>query len=221
MNLPDGLLASEWLLASWGLFVAGFLYAVRHASWGRLADGAQQSVWLGTIVILILIWSLKAGVRPGLSLHLLGATVFALAFGPWLAFIGLCMVLAGVSLNDGGSYQTFAANALIMAAVPIAVSMGVLRFSERFLPRQVFVFIFVNAFFGAALAIGASGLAACILLAGADVYPAEYLFSEYLPYVLLLGFSEAWLSGMVVTLFVVYRPAWIGSFDDARYLRDS
>lgn len=220
MNLTDGLLASEWVLATWVLFVAVLLHAVRHAPWSRLSDGVQQSVWLGTIVILTLLWSLKAGVRPGLSLHLLGATVFSLAFGPWLAFIGLCLVLAGVSFNDGGSLQAYAANALIMAGVPVAVSMGVLRFSERVLPRQLFVYIFVNAFFGAALAISASGLAACLLLASAGAYPAEYLFSEYLPYVLLLGFSEAWLSGMVVTLFVVYRPEWIRSFDDARYLRD-
>jgi uncharacterized membrane protein len=220
MNLTDGLLASEWVLATWVLFVAVLLHALRHAPWSRLADGVQQSVWLGTIVILILLWSLKAGVRPGLSLHLLGATVFSLAFGPWLSFIGLCLVLAGVSLNDGGSLQAYAANALIMAGVPVAVSMGVLRFSERMLPRQIFVYIFANAFFGAALAICASGLAASLLLAWTDVYPAEYLFSEYMPYVLLLGFSEAWLSGMVVTLFVVYRPEWIRSFDDARYLRD-
>jgi uncharacterized membrane protein len=25
---------------------------------------------------------------------------------------------------------------------------------------------------------------------------------------------------MVVTLFVVYRPEWVGTFEDSRYLRD-
>ena len=29
----------------------------------------------GTIVILVMVWSMKAGVKPGLNLHLLGATV--------------------------------------------------------------------------------------------------------------------------------------------------
>jgi uncharacterized membrane protein len=52
----------------------------------------------------------------------------------------------------------------------------------------------------------------------AGTYPVAYLLDEYLPYFLLLGFSEGWLSGMVITLFVVYRPQWVASFEDARYL---
>ena len=52
----------------------------------------------------------------------------------------------------------------------------------------------------------------------AGAYEWEYLSGEYLPYFLLLAFSEAWLSGMVMTLFVVYRPNWVLTFDDSRYL---
>jgi len=62
------------------------------------------------------------------------------------------------------------------------------------------------------------GIAASLLLMVAGVYTWDYLAAEYLPYFLLLGFSEAWLSGMVMTLFVVYRPNWVGTFDDASYL---
>ena len=42
--------------------------------------------------------------------------------------------------------------------------------------------------------------AGLLILAGA--YDWEYLASEYLPYFLLLGFSEAWLSGMLITMFI-------------------
>jgi uncharacterized membrane protein len=35
----------------------------------------------------------------------------------------------------------------------------------------------------------------------------------------MLAFGEATLTGMLMTLFVVYKPAWVGTFDDARYLR--
>ena len=44
-------------------------------------------------------------------------------------------------------------------------------------------------------------------LFAAGAYPADLLLSEYLPFFLLLGFAEAWLSGMALTLLVVYRPA--------------
>lgn len=220
MNLPEGLLAGEWLLAAWLLFIPLVLHALWQAPWRRLAESEQLNVWLGTIVVLMLLWSLKAGIKPGLSLHLLGTTLFALAFGPHLAFVGLSLVLAGVSLNGGAGWAEFAANALLMGGVGVLVTQAVLRFNERFLPQQCFVYIFANGFFGAALTLLATGTSVSLLLSLAGVYSLEYVLSEYLPYVLLLAFAEAWLSGMVVTLFIIYRPDWVSTFDDARYLRD-
>ena len=58
------------------------------------------------------------------------------------------------------------------------------------------------------------------MLALSGAYSAEFLWSEYLPFFLLLGFSEAWISGAVITLMVVYRPDWVAAFDDRRYLLD-
>lgn len=220
MNLPDGLLASEWTLAAWLLFIPLILQAIWRAPWRRLADSSQLNVWLGTVVMLTLLWSLQAGVKPGLSMHLLGATLFTLAFGPYLSFIGLSLVLLGVSMNDAAGWGAYAVNALLMGGVSVLVTQTVLRFNERFLPHQYFVYIFANGFFGAALAMAATGICASLLLVVAGVYPIDYVFSEYLPYVLLLAFGEAWLSGMMVTLFVIYRPEWVSTFEDSRYLRD-
>jgi uncharacterized membrane protein len=39
---------------------------------------------------------MKAGVKPGLNLHLLGATMFTLMFGRQLAIVGFSLVLAGL-----------------------------------------------------------------------------------------------------------------------------
>ena len=220
MNLPGGLLAGEWTLAAWLLFIPLFLHALRQAPWRRLAESSQLNAWLGIIVALMLLWSLKAGIKPGLSLHLLGATVFTLAFGPYLAFIGLVLVLVGISLNGDAGWPEFATNALLMGGVGVLVTQFVLRLSERFLPQQYFVYIFANGFFCAAIALVSAGVATSLLLGISGVYSPDYLLGDYLPYVFLLAFGEAWLSGMVVTLFVVYRPEWVGTFEDSRYLRD-
>ena len=49
-----------------------------------------------------------------------------------------------------------------------------------------------------------------------------YLFGDNVePFValgLMLGFGEAFLTGALVTLFVVYRHEWVCTFDDSRYL---
>ena len=89
----------------------------------------------------------------------------------------------------------------------------------RLLPRHFFVYIFINGFFrDLALTVFGVGLAATLILVIAGAYEWDYLATEYLPYFLLLGFSEAWLSGMLITLFVIYRPNWVATFDDSSYL---
>lgn len=218
MNLPDTLLDELWYWAAWAAWVPLFAYCVRRAPWARLKDSAQSNLWLGLIVILVFLWSMKAGVKPGLTLHLLGAMAFTLCVGPQLAFVGLSLVLAGVNLNSGGDWTSFALNSLLTAGVGVAVSWRIYGAVDRWLPKNLFVYIFVNGFFGAALSVMAVGMCSSLVLALGNAYTLEYLTGEYLPYFLLLGFSEAWLSGMVMTLLVVYRPEWVSTFDDSRYL---
>jgi uncharacterized membrane protein len=218
VNLPDTLLGEGWYWAAWAVWLPLFARSLLKAPWARLRESEQLNVWLGMIVLLTLIWSLRAGVKPGLSLHLLGATVYTLSFGPHLAFIGLSLVLLGISLNGEAGYLAFGLNALLMAGVGVLLSQGIYRVVFRFLPRHFFVYIFANGFFGSALTVFGVGLAAAIVLAIAGAYDWSYLTNEYLPYFLLIGFSEAWLSGMLMTLFVIYRPNWVATFDDSSYL---
>lgn len=218
MNLPDNLLGEGWYWAAWVVWIPLFARSVFRAPWGRLKDSDQLNVWLGMIVLLTLIWSLKAGVKPGLSFHLLGATVFTLSFGPHLALVGLSLVVAGTTLNGAAGPFAYALNALLLAGAGVGLSHALYRVLSGVLPKHFFVYIFVNGFLGAALTIIGVGFCATLLLALAGAYEWDYLFSEYLPYFLLLGFSEAWLSGMMMTLFVVYRPNWVVTFDDSRYL---
>lgn len=218
MNLPDGLLDGPWILLAWVLFVPLALVAVRRAPWRVLLDSARLNAFLAMIVALILLWHLQAGVKPGLSLHLLGATVFTLCFGWALAFIGLCLVLVGVGVNGFVGWQAFAVNALLMAGVGVVASHGVHRLVDRLLPRHMFIYIFGKGFFASALAVMAVGVTACLLLALAGIYDSDYLIAEYLPVFLLLGFSEAWLSGMLATLFAIYRPDLLADFEDAQFL---
>lgn len=207
-----------WYWAAWIVWLLFFAHSLLRAPWGRLKDSELFNVWLGMIVLLTLVWSLKAGVKPGLNFHLLGATVFTLCFGPHLAFVGLSLVTLGVTLNGAAGPFAYAANALLLAGLSVALSQFFFRVLSAALPRHFFVYIFVNGFLGAALTIVGVGFAATVLLAMVGAYEWGYLISEYFPYFVLLAFAEAWLSGMMMTLFVVYRPQWVVSFDDSRYL---
>lgn len=220
MNLPNALLPQAWYWLGWLVFVPGVLLAAYRAPWRRLNDPVLLNAWLGTVVCVTLLWQITAGIKPGLNFHFLGATLFTLMAGPRLALVGLTLVLAAVTFWAGAGWQSFGLNGLTMAALPVALSYALYRLIESRLPNNFFVYVFVTAFAGAALAVAAVGLATTSLLAGAGAYPSGQLFGLYLPYYLLLAWSEALFTGMTITLFVVYKPEWVATFDDGRYLRN-
>ena len=218
MNLSSSLFSATWhgvmLVAS----VLIFYLLVRRAPWRRLLDSSQLNLLLGFVVGLTLLWSLRAGVMPGLSLHMLGAMAATLTLGPWLGLLALGAALTGITLNGAIEWGAWPVNFVLMAAIPVAVATGIQRAIERWMPAHFFVFIFVTSFAGAALTVMLQGVIASAAMVAAGAYTAEFLLTDYLPYFLLLGFSEAWISGAIVTLLVVYRPDWVAGFDDSRYL---
>ena len=228
MGFPDTIFSPFWMLAGNALFAGIVLAALRAAPRSRLRQDGQLSVWLGTIVVLVLVWSMRAGVMPGQVLHLLGATLVTLMFGPCLGVLALTIVAAAVNLNvlwQGGElahwaqhWQAFGLNGLVTVAFPVMVAELVRRSAERWLPANFFVYVFVVVFFGAGLTAVSTGTLSSILMWLGGVYPVAKLVDEYLLYFILLGFSEAWLNGAVITLMIVYFPGWVSSFDDERYL---
>lgn len=218
MNLPASLFGMAW---HWGALalVAPVLYQVwRRAPWARLKEATQLNLLLGFAVSLALAWSLRAGIKPGLNLHLLGAMAAVLCLGPRLALLAMALALGAITLNGAADWQAWPLNFLLMAVAPVFVARAILRWVERHLPAHFFVFIFVVGFAGSAMTLVLQGVLASGVMVLAGAYEAGFLIDEYLPYFLLLGFSEAWLSGALITLMVVYRPEWVAAFDDHRYL---
>lgn len=218
MNFAVELFPVAWLWSAALAALAAAAWAVRTGPWKTLLRPARLNLWLGMGVLFALLWSMKAGVYAGLDLHLLGAMVAALVFGPQLGVGVMALALAGVTLNGGAQWQMFPLNWLVMGVAPVLIAHGFASLVERALPRHFFIFIFVIAFLGSALTTVLQGVLASALLVAAGAYTFEFLAQNYLPYFLLLGFSEAWLSGAVVTLMVVYQPGWVARFDDRLYL---
>ncbi|MDO9225231.1 MAG: energy-coupling factor ABC transporter permease [Pseudomonadota bacterium] len=217
MNIVSSSIPSHWFWLLWlSSALIGALVAWR-ARWSMLTDPRNLNIFLGATVAILALWLIKAGIKPGLNFHLLGATILTLMFRPMFALFGLGLVIAGITFWQG-EYAAFAPNLLIMAVVPVAVSWAIYRLVDRHLPNHLFIYVFLNAFFGAAIAISAVGFASTGFAAFSGVYPMQYLLDEYLPYFLLMAWAEAFTTGMIVTLLVVYKPEWVATFDDKRYL---
>jgi len=219
MNLIADNFPPHWLWGLWLLVALLGLLIARRARWRMLGDATNLNIFLAATVAVLGLWLIKTGIKPGLNFHLIGATALTLMFRPLFALFSIGLITAAISLWQG-EYAAFSVNWLIMGVVPVAVSWGIYTLTDRKLPNHLFIYIFLNAFFGSALAIIAVGLASTIFVALSGAYPVNYLLENYLPFFLLISFSEAFITGMLITMMVIYKPEWVATFDDKRYLLD-
>jgi len=168
--------------------------------------------------LLMVLWLIKTPILPGLEYHYLGATLLTLMFGWPLAFVAMSVVIAGAVINGSIDWMSYPLNVLVMGVAPIAVAHAVWRTTERFLPPNFFIFIFVTAYWGAALASAVAVLTGATVLGLAGVYTITQLTDKYLPLLLLLVVPEGFITGTLITMMVVFRPEWVASFDDKRYI---
>jgi uncharacterized membrane protein len=119
----------------------------------------------------------------------------------------------------GGNWFALPWNALLLGVLPITISYGLFRVTDRYLPNNFFIYVFICAFFGAALSMASVILATTTTHYLSGDYNLAYMGYNYVPYGLLMMFPEAFITGMLMSIFVAYRPHWVSTFDDQRYLQ--
>jgi uncharacterized membrane protein len=214
--LPESFYLIGWLglaFLAWRWLMSG--------DWRRLAEPSKLNLFLGATVAVLALWQIRTGIQPGLTFHFYGVAALTLMFGFWRAtFAGALILLANAAFGRG-SWNALGFDALLVAALPAAVSWGVFRLLDRRLPNHFFVYVLGNGFFGAALSVAAVGLATTALMTLSGTYPLDYLLTHSTPYAtLLISWAEAFSTGMAITVMAVYRPAWLETFDDARYIQN-
>jgi len=218
MNLPDNLILYPWPFYSHFILIPIVLWAVWTAPWYKIKKTDSQHVFFGAIVALIILWSVKAGISPGLNFHLLGAMVFYLLFGWQFALMGLMIALLGVTINGGSGWETYSINCLFMGVIPVWVCHSIFSLTDKKLPNNYFVYVLVNGFLGAALALLSCLVTSILFLLVTDTYSYQHIAYEYIPFLPLMLFPEALLSGLMMSIFVAYCPRWVSTFDDKRYI---
>lgn len=211
-SLPAG---AAWVA---GLIVfAALWFDWRRTNWRGLLEGPVANRLFAATVALMLLWNLHAGLKPGHRLHLLGVTAAVLTFGRGRALAALTVASLAALLVHRVPLSAWPFNFAVMAVLPAWITSAADRVIQRRLPNNFFVFLFLNTCAVAVagvLAVG-GGATLTFVLGGAELAP---LLADYLPYFLLLSFAEAWISGMLITVMVVWLPGWVASFDDRRYL---
>jgi uncharacterized membrane protein len=219
VDLTADLIPAPWLWLANLLCGVVLLHVLRRAPWGWLREPMDLNIWLATCLGLLLAWSLRAGIDPGLHLHFLGAMLLTLMFGWYFAVLGLGLVTAGITVLGHADWLAFGANMLVLGIIPVSFCYLVFLLVEWKLPRNFFIYIFVTAFWGSALSMVVTALVSAAFLNLAGDLPWRELTQGYLPYALLLGFPEGFTTGLLMSIFVVYKPQWVYTFRDDKYLK--
>ena len=164
------------------------------------------------------LWYLRAGLHEGLEVHFLGLTSHTLLLGWRLALLAPCLTLLVLGYFGVTNLADFGWQALVGIALPVATSWLLFLASWAWLPRHLFVYIFVAAFLGGAITISVKVAASALLMGLSDSYPWHTITADYLSIWPLLLFPEALLNGMAMTVLAIYRPHWVNTFFDRTYL---
>jgi len=218
MNFTDGLFPDPiyWVAHLFFMLLIGAAFLT--APWQRMRESEQRHVFLGGCVALLVVWTLKAGIHPGLNFHLLGGTLFMLLFGWQFALIGVTLVILGVTLNGNGEWHSFTLNALVMAGIPVLLGYFLLKLAVRRLPHHFFIYAIFNGFFAGGLGMIVTVFAAALLLVCCGPYNFDWITERYLVFVPLMAFAEGFFTGMIATSMALFRPEWITTYDDKRYI---
>jgi len=219
MNLPAQLFASDSLMLANYAFAFLLYQAVRRAPWRTVLNNAgMMNALIGLMFCTPVFWQLSAGIRPGFNFHLIGATLFLLMFGWPVALISLSLVMLGTWIYSGMDLITLGLNGLLMLAVPMLFSEGLLRFCRRYLPKNFFVFVLLNGFASAAIATVMMFAATSLVLLALSHYTWPEIQYHYLIPAPILIFAEAFATGAVITAFTVSHPEAVMNFSEKEYL---
>ncbi|WP_300647479.1 energy-coupling factor ABC transporter permease [Paenalcaligenes sp.] len=193
--------------------------AAWHFDWRAfIKDTAIQQLSLICMLILVSLWMVRTGIQPGLHLHFLGLTTLALMLGWRLSLLVASVALLVSTLMGVDQWALFGMNWLYGVVWPISLSYFIFLLSYSYMPRHLFVYIFIAGFANAALTITAQMGAFALYYAWQDLYSWRVLVEDYLKIIPLMLFPEGLINGMSIATLVVYKPEWVCTFLDKDYL---
>lgn len=215
MNLTITLVPTTWALIADALLL-GLLFLI-YKTFPRQWFSQFYNVFLGTCVGLMVLWSMKAGIRDGMEYHYLGATLLTLMFGWQLAILAIAIEVLALVIMEVIQWQVFAVNVFLMGVIPVIVSSVVLNLVERIENNHFIFYFFIAVFANAAITVAASVYIASMFMVAGGAYSYEFMNYEYTPYIFLMIYPEAFLTGLIMIILIVNFPQWVRSFDDKKY----
>ena len=213
-------LSATTLTVGWLGYGPLLAWAASQARWVELVtDRRRQHLLFGTVVGLFALWLVRRDFDTGVSYHFIGMTAVTLLLDWPLAVLGGFMAQLGLLLLGRQALAGLGVNGLLLVGLPVLVTEACAIAVERAQPRNLFVYIFCSGFFPAALTVAVCLTAALGLLWLDGLFAMPEWLSDFVGYLWLMMFPEAFINGTVISALVVFCPEWLETFNRTRYLQ--
>lgn len=197
------------------LLAVALAIALALRPWRMLAGGKLVTPVLGTLALLPWVWALPFLHAMPIQPHWSGACLVQLMLGWPLAVpvLGAAALLA--ALLSPMDWADALGIAVWQGIVPASFALALGAAIRRYLGTHPFIYLLGRAFIGAALCTFAAG--ALSLLAGHPMPRTEGGMSLVAHW--MMAWGDAFVTGMLCSIFVAFKPEWLATWSDELYLR--
>lgn len=197
------------------IVIAALALSLALRPWRLLAGGRLLTPLMATLVVLPWLWALPTLHANPLQLHWSGACLVLLMLGWPLAVPVLCAAAAIAALVAPLDWTQALALAAWLGVVPATIGLAAGAAIRRLLGTHPFVYLLGRAFLGSVIALfAASALRQFSGDSLQGVAPGLSLVAHW-----LTAWGDAFVTGMLASVFVAYRPQWLATWSDAVALR--
>ncbi len=196
------------------LALAALTVALGLRPWRALQADGPPWPWLAWSLLLPAFWSADRLVAMPVAQPLSGVCLLVLLMGWPLAMLALLPVSLLAAWTAGFDAVDTVHRAVWLGVVPGTLALGFGLALRRWLPHHLFIYILGRGFFGTALCTAAAGVASAWL----HGVPGGLIEDDLMLARWLAAWGDAWLSGMIVAIFVAFRPQWLATYTDRLYL---
>lgn len=181
----------------------------------RLLNATIATPLLATLAILPWPWALPALQHMALPLQWSGAVLVLLMFG-WPLAIPLLALVGGLAwaispLTPEAALATTVWQGIVPATFALLLGAAL----RRWLPPHPFIYVLGRGFLGAVACLFAAGWLAQHFGSALPATPGNLgLVARW-----LMAWGDAFVTGMLTAIFVAFRPQWLLTWSDRRYLR--
>lgn len=196
------------------LGVLALLAALLLRPW-RMLKGALLTPALASVVLLPWLWLLPQRLPAGMQVQLSCASLLVLMLGWPVAVPVLTAVACLVWLMGQAGWAQALSQWVWLGLAPATVALGIGAALRRWLPANLFVYTLGRGFFGTMLAVFVPGvLYEALHHLHTGISLPEALIARW-----LMAWGDAFLTGLIVAVFVAFVPQWLATWSDDRYLK--